>query len=337
MQVDYLASSLETGKLEVMHLKRFWNKSLLKRDNKLNPNDLTDEWQHDQTLLHMLGVGLEQTLKHVYQTSPSFEQFEDWILETAGEPNPENIARYNKLFVNPERKINSTIPQVLDEEQLSFWDKNGYIIIKNAVPKEDCEETIQVICDFIGIERDDPETWYKPHPSRQGIMIQLFQHPILTKNRQSAVIRSAFEQLWKRTDIWASTDRVGFNPPETSNWKFSGPDLHWDVSLELPIPFGLQGILYLADTAANQGAFTLVPGFQHRIENWINTLPPDSNPRQQNMHALGSIPIVANAGDFIIWHHALPHGSSRNTSAKPRYVHYINYAPLDAEKNKNWK
>lgn len=112
--------------------------------------------------------------------------------------------------------------------------------------------------------------------------------------------------------------------------------MHWDVSLALPIPFGTQGILYLAHTAENQGAFTLVPGFQNRVEAWLRSLPPGTNPRQQDMHALGSKPIAANAGDFIIWHQALPHGSSPNTSSLPRFVKYFNYTPPDPEIRKVW-
>jgi ectoine hydroxylase-related dioxygenase (phytanoyl-CoA dioxygenase family) len=134
--------------------------------------------------------------------------------------------------------------------------------------------------------------------------------------------------LWQKKNIWMNNDRVGFNPPETASWKFPGPDLHWDCSLELPIPFGLQGILYLSDTAADQGAFTLVPGFQHRLESWLNSLPPGADPRQQDLHALGSTPITGEAGDFIIWQQALQHGSSPNTSTQPRFVQYINYQPV---------
>jgi ectoine hydroxylase-related dioxygenase (phytanoyl-CoA dioxygenase family) len=218
----------------------------------------------------------------------------------------------------------------LNEEQLDFWDKNGYIILRNAVSQEDCDKTIGVICDFIEIDRNDPATWYNQHPARQGIMVQLFQHPILDKNRNSAIIRAAHEQLWNRTDVWVNADRVGFNPPETERWKFPGPRLHWDTKLKLPIPFNVQGILYLADTAENQGAFSLVPGFQHRIDDWLTGLN-GKNPYNEDLHALGCIPIAANAGDFIIWHHALPHGSSANTSDKPRFVQYFTYAPVDAE------
>ena len=146
----------------------------------------------------------------------------------------------------------------------------------------------------------------------------------------------AYEQLWQRKDLWLNTDRAGFNPPETDSWKFPGPDLHFDISLATPIPFGLAGIIYLSDTAANQGAFTLVPGFNQRVEKWLQSLPADVNPRNQDLHTLGTKAIAANAGDLIIWHHILPHGSSPNTNSLPRFVQYINYAPLNAEVSVKW-
>ena len=69
-----------------------------------------------------------------------------------------------------------------------------------------------------------------------------------------------------------TTDRVGFNVPERAGCKFRGPDLHWDCSVKTPIPFGTQGILYLTDTPPEQGAFTLVPGFQRWGEDWLKQL-----------------------------------------------------------------
>ncbi|WP_367867931.1 phytanoyl-CoA dioxygenase family protein [Pedobacter sp. WC2423] len=329
-----LTPSQETGKLQVMHLKRFWEKSLLKREGKVIHGELKKEWRLDKILMSALGLGLEQTSVYLFETVPGFEEFEDWIIETAGMPVPETIARYNNEFGG--NLLNKDIPDVLSDEQLKSWDQNGYLILKNAVSKKECDETIEVICQSIKVKREEPGTWYQHHASRQGIMVQLFQHPVIQKNRESAIIRQAYEQLWNRTDLWCTADRVGFNPPETAEWRFPGPHLHWDVSLSLPVPFGLQGILYLADTASNQGALTVVPGFQNRIENWMSELPAGANPRQQDLHALGSFPIAADAGDFIIWHHALPHGSSPNTSQKPRFVQYINYEPLNLFEAEEW-
>lgn len=321
-----------------MHLKRYWNKANLKCRGLLSSGAIIEEWQTDVTMLKALGLGLEQTIKYAYRPDVSFEQFENWILEVTGGPDEERIKQFNRLFtVGAANEDNSANEEpLLTATDHDFWNENGYIIIKNAVSREDCDETIAALCEFAGMDRYDPETWYNQHSSKQGIMVQFFQHPTLEKNRNTVKIQKAFRELWGRKDIWVNTDRAGFNPPETKSYKFPGPRLHWDVSISQPIPFGTQGILYLADTAENQGAFTLVPGFQNKIGEWLESLPEGANPRQQDMYALGAMPIAANAGDFILWHQALPHGSSPNTATLPRFVQYINYEPADHKESRVW-
>ncbi len=333
-----LPSSAEKGKLGVMHLKRYWKKSILKRNRELAPGSLRGEWRTDTVLLTVLGLGLEQTMVYVYQSTPSFDEFEDWILSVTGGLDNEKVEQFNRMLMAADNGAGDrgNEPDVLTQDDLDFWDENGYVIVRNAISKEDAEETVKLVCEFLEVDRNDPSTWYNEHPAKQGIMVQLFQNPLLEKNRQSPRIRKAYEQLWQRTDLWVNTDRVGFNPPETERWPFQGPRLHWDVSIKQPMHFGTQGILYLADVAENQGAFTLVPGFQNTIGDWLNSLPPGADPRTQNLYALNVKPVAANAGDFILWHHALPHGSSPNTHTKPRFVQYINYAPADEHEDVEW-
>ena len=332
-----IAPSAETGKLQVMHLKRYWNKTLLKKQGRLDQGSLVEEWQTDVMLLSALGLGLQQTIVYLYQNGHSFEHFENWIVETTGGLDRAKIDQFN-ASITGEKVIDDEVgePDLLEAADHAFWDENGYIIIRNAVPKEDCDLAIAAICDFLGIDRYDASTWYGEHPSKSGIMVQMFQHPVFDRNRNAFKIRKAYQEIWRRTDVFVNTDRVGFNPPQTDAFHFYGPYLHWDVSLRLPIPFGTQGILYLADTAENQGAFTLVPGFQNKIDDWLGSLPAGANPRQQDIYALGPKPIAANAGDFILWHQALPHGSSPNTSTLPRFVQYINYEPSDLKHAEVW-
>ena len=41
------------------------------------------------------------------------------------------------------------------------------------------------------------------------------------------------------------------------------------------------------------------------------------------------IEVEADAGDFIVWHSALPHGNSRNLSGKPRLAQYVRMFPAE--------
>jgi hypothetical protein len=235
----------------------------------------------------------------------------------------------NALFLNKNVHQQQVISDVLTPEDIAFWETHGYVIIKNAVTATACEAGRKAIMDHLTMDENDAASWYTESDTMQGIMVTLYRNAAIDENRNAPRIRRAFEQLWNRTDLVVTTDKCGFNPPETSQFKFKGTGLHWDVSLAMPIPFGTQGILYLTDTAANQGALTVVPGFHKNIETWLQELPENINPREVDFSSFGPTPIAANAGDFIIWNHKLPHGASPNKAALPRIVQYINwYAPL---------
>ena len=335
-----LANPSETGSLGVLQLKRLWSRTLASRSGKTVRN--VAEQQIEHLVTDALGLGLEQTQQHLFQNSPSFEEFERWIVETTGGIDPVQIERINAAVsgapVPPSvsdwlAKIDEMEP-VLTTADLAHWAEHGYVIVHDAVPEESRAAAEQVIWNHLGARPDDQDSWYVPND--HGIMVQLFQNPAFTANRRSPRIHKAFAQLWGTSDLWVSTDRVGFNVPERPGWMFRGPNMHWDVSLARPIPFGTQGILYLTDTPPEQGAFTCVPGFQNRIDAWLDGLPAGTNPRTEDLHALGSKPIEGRAGDLIIWDHKLPHGSRPNRGSRPRIVQYLNMYPTRREEREEW-
>ena len=334
-----IASSQEKGRLDILHVKRLWSRTLKNRSshsqNRISPND----WIKDNTLLCGLKLSLQETLQFLYSSNPSFEQFEKWILEQNGGAIDPNLRdRLNRALSGDSKAGSPPDPSdaVFTAEELAFWEENGYVVLHNAVAEDNCAAAAAAIVTFLEMDLNDPETWYRG-PQGHSIWIPLRHHPALAANRNSARIHHAFAQLWGRTDLWATTDQTGMNPPEREGWQFPGPNLHWDTSLELPIPFGLQGILYLTDTAANQGAFTCVPGFHRRIEAWLQSLPPRKDPRHENLGALPRVSVAGKAGDLIIWHHALPHGSSPNQATQPRIVQYITLRPSHWDYNPRWR
>ena len=336
-----LAAPTETGALGVYQLKRLWSRAQAARRG-FSVGDLADR-QLDHLVTDALGLGLEQTQQYLMHTAPSFEEFERWVVVTTGGVEPEQIARINAAVAGAEppaatrRQLAAidAMPPVLAAADLAHWHEHGYVILHDAVPEETRAAAEAAIWRHLGARPDEPESWYVPND--HGIMVQFFQHPAFTANRRSPRLHKAFAQLWGTADLWVSTDRAGFNVPERPGWKFRGPDLHWDVSLAQPIPFGTQSILYLTDTPAEQGAFTCVPGFQGRIDAWLEALPPGVDPRREDLHALGSRPIAGRAGDLVIWDNRLPHGSRPNRGARPRIVQYINMYPTRVEQRDVWR
>ena len=282
--------------------------------------DGVQSWNEEIKALYELGIGMEDALQFLYFEKPDLETFKNWI------NNRTQIS-------NTAEELTDT---VLSEEDLEFWSENGYIIIKDAVSKKDCEATQQAIWDFLEMQPNQKESWYQRHPDQKGLMLNFSDHETLNKNRFSPKIKKAYEQLYNSANIYKTIDKVSFNPPETNEFTFLGSPLHWDTSLKQPIKFGLQGLLYLTDCGANDGAFHCVAGFHNKINHWLDNLEPHENPRDKAVKTLNPKPILGNAGDFIIWDNRLPHCATPNKGKSPRMVQYLTYLPNDYNDSGEW-
>ncbi|MDG5901149.1 phytanoyl-CoA dioxygenase [Shewanella xiamenensis] len=331
-----LVGSEDLSCLGIYHLQRLWQKIQLQKRGQTN-EVAEGEWILDKALLDLCGIGLEPGMKALYQ----FDKQTDFIAfaQRQTKLTTADIVGINQRLRalsqaelesgNTELAYGNALPQVLTDAQLAFWQREGYLVIPQVLSKAQCAVSRAVIWQQLGANENEPSTWYQSHELMQKIMLQLFRHPILDANRQAPLIRQAFEQLWQRTDLVMTTDRVSFNPPETPTWQFPGPNMHWDMPLQLPVPFGTQGLIYLTDTPAEQGAFCCVPGFHLKIETWLQEQnKTDTELQQQRWEEWPIKPIAASAGDLIIWHHALPHGPTPNRGVLPRMVQYINFYPM---------
>jgi hypothetical protein len=318
---------------DVPALHGYWSRRLqVLRSGRPDPADARRR-HLDRVLTDSLGVGQEQMARFL-STLPSFEALWQFVLDChGGEIAAARVAWVNALqeggvcppHVQQRHADVRALAPVLDGADLAHWDEHGYVVVKQAITPDECADAFAAVHVHVGADAADPSTWHAVH-RRQGIMVQLFQHPALEPARTSLRIHKACAQLWNDEDLVMSTDRVGFNPPEGARFQFPGPHLHWDAVLEPPLGLGVQGILYLADTPAEQGAFTCIPGFHRGIDDWLRALPPGVDPYSR-IPAEAARPVAGEAGDLILWHHALPHGSSPNRGVRPRVVQYLTMYP----------
>jgi len=318
----------------VRGIEDYW----LRRTGRAAPRG--DTRMADRILLDALGLGIEQTMLPLLRERPDFPAFEAWVFDKIGMLDAERVERYNAWFDGlpiPEAarrglSVIDAMAPVLDADDVRHWDEHGYVVLRGAISRDEAADLEALLWQVIDARPDDPDSWYGARTN--GIMIQHFQHPAQETVRRSARVHKAFAQLWGTSDLWSSTDRMSFNPPETPERKFPGPHLHWDVSIAQPIAFGTQGILYMTDTAADQGALQLVPGFHHRIGAWLDGLG-EADPRQVDLGDQ-AITVPAGAGDLVIWRYDLPHGASPNRSDRPRMAQYVNLYSPAWEENPVW-
>ncbi len=224
---------------------------------------------------------------------------------------------------------------VFNERDLAFWEENGYVVLHNAVPAQQLDSLVEVIWDFLEIDPESRDDWYKwvpfsyenpQTPIGEAGMVSLYQHQALWDNRQYPRVYEAFTEILGTEELWVSLDRANMKPPARADrpeWGHTGM-VHWDVDTsQAPIPLGVQGVLYLTDTAENQGGFQCVPGFHNIFDGWVKTQPPDRDVRFPALDGLEVKSVAGFAGDLLIWDQMLPHGNGHNTSDKPRLAQYI--------------
>ncbi len=229
---------------------------------------------------------------------------------------------------------------IFSREDWDFWKENGYVVVPNAVPRENLDAMVNTIWEFLEMDPNDPEDWYKHTPYRgrnrasmisASGMVEIYQHQALWNNRQHPRVHQAFSEIWETEKLWVSLDRANMKPPsreDKPDWQNEG-NIHWDTDTSVEkVPFGVQGVLYLTDTSEDQGGFRCVPGFHNMFEDWVKTQPEDRHPRHPDLDGLEVKSIPGKAGDLIIWHRLLAHGNGHNRSDRPRLAQYIRMYPV---------
>ena len=51
---------------------------------------------------------------------------------------------------------------ILSDSDRAFWEENGYVVVPNAVPRENLDRLVDAIWEFLEIDRDDPFVPFRP-------------------------------------------------------------------------------------------------------------------------------------------------------------------------------
>jgi hypothetical protein len=231
---------------------------------------------------------------------------------------------------------------IITQEHRDFFRENGYVVIKNAVPRGNCDRVIEAIWLCLGKDPSNQEEWYTPPAgmdtfweAQSAGMVEMFHHPSMWDNRSHPRLYQAFAELWNNENLWVSIDRVNMKPPAREEHRhLDHAFIHWDMDTSnlpspLPHPMGVQGVLFLSDTEVDQGGFQCVPSIYRHLNEWIVSQPMDRNPRVPDITGHEIVKVTGEAGDLVIWDMLLPHGNGHNLSTKPRLAQYITMNPAN--------
>ena len=238
--------------------------------------------------------------------------------------------------------------RVLSDEDWKFWKHNGYIVIKNAISKEQAKHTANFLWEFDEKDSNDPKTWYAPPRAEMKMkeltgtgMVEVYNHQYLWNNRQMLRVYDAFVDVWGTEKLWVTIDRANLYFPLPPGVDAKG-FIHWDYDPETK-PQNVQGVLALADqTDENIGGFQCIPWLYRNYDSWKLTQPEDRDRFQPDISELEGemVKVKMQAGDLLIFNSTEPHGIRPNTSKdKVRIAQYISMMPAeeDNEELKNWR
>ncbi len=253
-------------------------------------------------------------------------------------PGNPSTAKSSKVKLND--LSNGKPLRVLSEGDWAFWSHNGYVVVKNAVPKDQAEATASFLWEFEEKDPNDPDTWYtEPRAEMQmkeliGTgMVEVYNHQQLWNNRQHPRIYDAFVDVWGTEKLWVTIDRANLNFPIRPGHKYKG-FIHWDYDPDTK-PQNVQGVLALADqTDENMGGFQCIPELFRSYDTWKLTQPEDRDKFQPDISTFEDqiVKVPLEAGDLLIFHSCQPHGIRPNRSKdKVRIAQYISMMPAEEE------
>ncbi len=259
--------------------------------------------------------------------------------------NPSTAKSSSKKLNN---RQNKNPLRVLTEKQWSFWVQKGYIVIKNAIPKKQAEDTANFLWEFEEKNPKDVSTWYSEPRAEMQMkelagtgMVEVYNNQYLWDNRQTQKVYDAFVDIWGTEKLWVTIDRANLNFPIRKGFEYNG-FIHWDYDPETK-PQNVQGVIALSDqTDVNMGGFQCIPWLFQNYDSWKLSQPEDRNRFQPDISGIeNKIERVAmEAGDLLIFNSLLPHGIRPNLSKdKVRIAQYISMMPAEEDNKllKQWR
>lgn len=261
-------------------------------------------------------------------------------------PGNPSTAKSSKLALRTEADADSL--RVLSIEDWQFWLHNGYIVIKNAISREQAQKTADFLWEFEEKDPLNPATWYTQARAEmqmkelQGTgMVEVYNHQLLWENRQTKRVYDAFVDIWGTEKLWTTIDRANLNFPIRKGFEYKG-FIHWDYDPETK-PQNVQGVLALADqTDTEMGGFQCIPWLFRNYDTWKQSQPQDRNRYQPDISGLEQhiVKVPLEAGDLLIFNSLEPHGiRPNNSNDKVRIAQYISMMPAEEENQalKEWR
>jgi ectoine hydroxylase len=227
----------------------------------------------------------------------------------------------------------------LSDEQISFFDENGYLILPDlfsaeevAALRREIERLYEIDCDEV-FRRSECSTVYRVH-EEDG---KTASFPYFAAARMEKVLQPA-QQVLRRDDLYVYNSKVNCKPATTGLPMLWHQDYgYWKLD-RVPEPNLVTVMIALNDVDELAGELYVVPGSHRRglmkhLPQMVGDHKQIAIERKAVRDALEEMPkpvaLRGRAGMVALFHANTIHGSGHNLSPQDRWQCYFAYNPVD--------
>ncbi|XP_072930227.1 probable alpha-ketoglutarate-dependent hypophosphite dioxygenase isoform X2 [Epargyreus clarus] len=221
---------------------------------------------------------------------------------------------------------------------------NGFVQLKNLIPKKEFEE-LSLEYDRLFKRKNEAKTessWVGSDDSNRqsdspysvkGIHNLQYHHSIFGKILYNENILDALEDIMETENIALHHTKAHYKPPE----KGAAYPMHQDYPY---FPYQndsmVAAFIHLDAASPENGGLFVYPG-SHKLGPQEDFGPKEGSNfhyvDQKKFPLSGATPVIAEAGDVVIFSYLLIHGSTPNNSTRPRRMLLIQYADAHDKPN----
>ena len=230
--------------------------------------------------------------------------------------------------------------RLLTEEELSFYDEQGYVVVDDLLSKEEIERLSNIVDDLVakaanmenGDDYYDFEPSHRPdNPRVRRLKKPNFQHEAFDRLARSSTILDLVEQLIgggiriTHPNGKINIKAAEYGSPVEWHQDWAGYPHTNDDLLSVSIP--------LDDVEPENGPLLMLPGshrgpvYSHHSNGvFCSAIDPVRDPLDYDR----AVPLTGKAGMVSLHHARTIHGSALNTSARARRLLIYQYGATDA-------
>lgn len=238
---------------------------------------------------------------------------------------------------------NTVVEAELTQEDVNTFWREGYLVVRGVLDADETQHFARLVADLLPRDLSIPRHWkavdgrYKPFFTPGN---QCFDGPEFIPLHQNERLYHVMVQLLGDHRLLIRDGSIGIT------MRNDAPrlgDLSQDVHLDPAVPEDVDdflftpeeveigGCYYLTDVEPGGGAIHVVPGGHRIVEEEARASPcgRQLHDKWREIPHLKTVEVPAQAGDFVLMHHLMPHAASHNRRPKARLAQFFRYGRVD--------